>query len=232
VKLIIDLIPAKYNMPKDLYLSKKIVAGFGMNYVEIDVCKKNCMLFCKEHKDDTKCMHCGRSRYVKVVNKDGASITTKVAVKQLRYMPITPRLKRLYLSEEIVKQMRWHKEEKCDSEDPDIMLHPTDSDAWKALECFDPEFARDPRSVHLVLSMNGFKPHSKANSSYSYLPVFIMLYNLPLNKCLKQVFIFLVLVILGPKELKKQMNVFLCLLIEEMKKLWQGVDAYDNHLKC
>jgi hypothetical protein len=86
-------------MMKDLYQLKKIVADLGMNYEKIDVCKRNCMLFWKEHKDDTKCIHCGRSRYVKVVNENGASITTKVAVKQLCYMPITPRLKRLYLSE-------------------------------------------------------------------------------------------------------------------------------------
>jgi hypothetical protein len=39
------------------------------------------MLFCKEYNDDTECMHCGRSRYVKVINKDGASVTTKVAIK-------------------------------------------------------------------------------------------------------------------------------------------------------
>jgi hypothetical protein len=59
-----------------------------------------------------------------------------------------------------------------------------------------------------------------------------MLYNLLPNKYLKQGFIFLALVILVPKEPKKQMNVVLCLLMEEMKKLWQGVDAYDSHLKC
>jgi hypothetical protein len=29
------------------------------------------MLFCKEHKDHTECMHYGRSRYVKVINEDG-----------------------------------------------------------------------------------------------------------------------------------------------------------------
>jgi hypothetical protein len=28
------------------------------------------------------------------------------------------------------------------------------------------------------------------------------------------------------------MNIFLRLLMEEMKELWQGVDAYDSHLKC
>jgi hypothetical protein len=34
-------------------------------------------------------MHYGRARYVKVISEDGASVTTKVVVKQLRYVPIT-----------------------------------------------------------------------------------------------------------------------------------------------
>jgi hypothetical protein len=79
MKLIIDLILVKHNMSKDLYQSKKIVASLSMNYEKIDVCEKNCMLFLKEHNDDTECMHCGRSRYVKVLNEDGASVTIKVA---------------------------------------------------------------------------------------------------------------------------------------------------------
>jgi hypothetical protein len=149
VKLIINLIPAKHNMPKDLYQSKKIVAGLGMNYEKIDVYERNCMLFGKEHKDDTEYMHCGRSKYVKVVNKDGASVTIKVAVKQLRCIPITLRLKRLYLSEETTKQIRWHKEGKRDSEDPDIISYPADSEAWENLDRFDPKFVRDPKSVRL-----------------------------------------------------------------------------------
>jgi hypothetical protein len=103
VKLIIDLIPANHNMPKDLYQSKKIVAGLSMIYEKINICERNCILFWKEQKDDTGCMHYGRSRYVKVVNEDGASLTINVEVKQLYYMPITPWLKRLYLSKEIAK---------------------------------------------------------------------------------------------------------------------------------
>jgi hypothetical protein len=147
-------------------------------------------------------------------------------------MPITPRLKLLYLFEETAKQMRWHKEEKRDSEDLDIMSHPTDSEAWEALDRFDQEFIRDPMSVCLGLSTDSFQPHSEVSSPYSCWPVFIMPYNLPSNKYLKQDFVFLALVILGPKETKKQMNVFLRPLMEEMEELWQGVDAYDNYLKC
>jgi hypothetical protein len=145
-------------------------------------------------------MHCGRSSYMKVVNEDEVFVTKKVTVKQLYYMPITPRLKRLYLFEETTKQMRCHKEGKRDRKESDIMSHPTDSDAWEALDRFDPEFARGLRSVRLRLSTDGFKPHNEANNPYSCWPVFIMPYNLSPNKCLKQGFIFLTLVIPGPKE--------------------------------
>jgi hypothetical protein len=58
-----------------------------------------------------------------------------------------------------------------------------------------------------------------------------MSYNLPPNKCLKEWFIFLALVIPGPKEPKKQMNIFLCPLMEELKELCQGIYAYDSHMK-
>jgi hypothetical protein len=38
IKLIIDLILTKHNMPKDLYQFKKIVPDLDMNYEKIDVC--------------------------------------------------------------------------------------------------------------------------------------------------------------------------------------------------
>jgi hypothetical protein len=105
---------------------------------------------------------------VKVVNKDGVSVSTTMATKQLCYMPITPRQKRLFLSEETVKQMRWYKEGKRDSEDSNIMSRAADGEAWQTLDCFDPKFAKDPRSVHLGLSTDGFQPHSTDSSPYSF----------------------------------------------------------------
>jgi hypothetical protein len=148
-------------------------------------------------------MHYDRSKYVKVINKDRASVTTKVAVKQFRYIPITPRLKQLFLCEEMTQQMRWHKEGICDSEDVDIMLHPVDAEAWHTLNYFDPEFARDTRCVHLGLSMDGFQPYNSDSTVYSCWLVFMMPYNLPPNKCLKEGFVFFALMISGPKEPKK-----------------------------
>jgi hypothetical protein len=84
--------------------------------------------------------------------------------------------------------MRWRKEDNRDSEDPDILSHPADTEAWEALDRFDLEFARDPRSVRLGLSTDGFQPHNEASSPYSCWTVFAMPYNLSSNKCLKQGF--------------------------------------------
>jgi hypothetical protein len=54
------------------------------------------------------------------------------------------------------------------------MSHPHDTEAWEALDHFDPEFARDPMSVRLGLSIDGFQPHSEASNPYSCWPVFVI----------------------------------------------------------
>jgi hypothetical protein len=90
-----------------------------------------------------------------------------VVVKQLCYVPITSRLKRLFLCEETVQQMRRHKEGIRDSEEANIMSHLADAEAWHALDHFDPEFARDPWSIHLDLSMDGFQPYNSDSIVYS-----------------------------------------------------------------
>jgi hypothetical protein len=137
----------------------------------------------------------------------------------LCYIPITPKLKRLFLREEMTQQMRWHKEWICDSEDADIMSHPANADAWHALDHSDIMSHPANAEVYRLMVSNLIAP-------------IVLPYNLPPKKYLKEGFIFLSHVIPGPKEPKKQMNIFLHSLMEELKELWQGVDAYDRHLKC
>jgi hypothetical protein len=47
------------------------------------------------------------------------------------------------------------------------MSYPVDSEAWEALNHFDPKFVTGPRSVCIGLSMDGFHPHSEASNPYS-----------------------------------------------------------------
>jgi hypothetical protein len=72
-----------HKMPKDMYQSKKILSSLGMEYEKIDVCKNNCMLFYKEHKNETKCLKCGKLSFVDVINEDSEKVVTEVAHKKL-----------------------------------------------------------------------------------------------------------------------------------------------------
>jgi hypothetical protein len=97
LSLINDVLPSNHKMSKDMYQSKKLLSTLDMEYEKIDACENNCMLFYKEHKDETKCLKCDKSRFVEVVNEDGEKVTMKVAHKQLCYMPLMARMKWLFL---------------------------------------------------------------------------------------------------------------------------------------
>jgi hypothetical protein len=64
-----------------MYHSKAIIKGLGMDYEKIDVCKNYCMLFMKAHAGEKKCLKCGQSRFVEVVNDEGDKVMTDVAHK-------------------------------------------------------------------------------------------------------------------------------------------------------
>jgi hypothetical protein len=165
-----DVLPSNHNMPKDMYQSKKLLSALGMEYEKIDVCKDNCMFFYKGHKDETKCLKCGKSRFIEVVNEDGEKVTTKVAHKKLRYMPLTPRMKQLFISKKTAGHMRWHKEGV--HENGQVMVHPSDSEAWKALDDFDTDFTMDAWNVRIRLATDEFLPYNMSAVLYSCWLVF------------------------------------------------------------
>jgi hypothetical protein len=67
------------------------------------------MFFYKEHKNETKCLKCGKSRFIEVINEDGEKVMIEVAHKQLQCMCLTPRMKCLFISKKTTRHMRWHK---------------------------------------------------------------------------------------------------------------------------
>jgi hypothetical protein len=61
LKLFSDVFPTNHKVPRDMYQSKKLLSGFGMDYEKIDVCQDNCMFFWNEHINEKKCLKCGKS---------------------------------------------------------------------------------------------------------------------------------------------------------------------------
>ncbi|GJV53250.1 hypothetical protein Tco_1448991 [Tanacetum coccineum] len=86
-------------------------------------------------------------------------------------------------------------------------------------------------NVRLGLATDGFNPFSNLSSLHSTWPVFLVPYNLPPWKCMKDPFMLMSMLIPGPTSPGDNINVYLQPLIDELNDLWNGVDAYDAHKK-
>jgi hypothetical protein len=136
----------------------------------------------------------------------------KVAHKQLRYISLTPQMKWLFLSKKTAKHLRCHKEGV--RENDQVLVHPFDSEPWKALDDFDADFARDARNVCIRLATDGFSPYDMSAVSYSCWHVFAILYNLPPSLCMKYEYMFLCLIIPSQDHPGTCLNVMLKPLIK------------------
>lgn len=186
-------------------------------------------MFKGEYADLYACPICNESRY-----KNHGSVKGKknkpIARKVLSFLPIIPRLQRLYLSSKTAEPMRWHKEKRCDI--PGELRHPADSEAWKDFDLNYPSFAEDARSIRLGLATDGFNPFGHSSKPHSTWPVFLVPYNLPPWMCMKEEYMFMSLLIPGPHGPGREIDVYLRPLIEELKTLWDvGVDTYDAFSK-
>ncbi|GLT26241.1 hypothetical protein SLA2020_013230 [Shorea laevis] len=212
-------------VPKDFYSAKKMINVLGFGYKKIDICVNDCFLYYDEQsKNLTACPVCGESRYE---SRNMLAIRQKnVPRKCLWYMPITPRLQRLYMSKKTTEHMTWHL--KC-CEDADEVIHPAGIEAWKHFDETHPTFAEEPRNARLGLCTDGFNPFGYSATPYSCWPVFLIVYNLPPELCMKLEHIFLAMIIARSKNPRKNIDVMLRPLIDELKELWtNGVETYDS----
>jgi hypothetical protein len=218
--------PKPNNIPASFYAANKMLKGLGLGYEKIDACKCDCALFYKEHQDKEFCPECGEPRY-KPNGSNSDVGKKKIPQKVLRYFPLKPRLKRLFMSSHTATNMRWHHDKRADEEGK--MRHPADSPAWKDFDSKYPEFAQEPRNVRLGLATDGFNPFGNMSLSYSMWPVIVVPYNLPPWMCMKKQFSMMTLLIPGPVAPSKDLDVYLRPLIDELKELWEfGVPTYDK----
>ena len=183
-----------------------------LGYTPIHACKNDCILFYKDNEQATECSNYGESRY-KTDNKKEKKIPQKI----LRYFLFISRLQRLYMSTKTVEEMRWHYEQWISEEN--ILSHPTDSLIWKDFDAKHLHFASDPRNIRLSLATDGFNPFGNLSTSYSMWPVMLDVYNVLPWECMKEPFIFMPLLIPGPKISGNEIDVCLRPLIDDLKEL-------------
>ncbi|KAG8374542.1 hypothetical protein BUALT_Bualt10G0006000 [Buddleja alternifolia] len=218
------MLPKGHKLPDSFYSSKKVVAPLGLGVDKIDACENDCMLYWKDDKELRECKICHHPRFKP--NKHGGKKRHKdVPFKQLSYLPLIPRLQRLYTSKTTAEHMSWHKDSPCED---GKLCHPRDGEAWKHFDRTHPTFADEARKVRLALSSDGFNPHNQTSRPYSCWPVIVTPYNLPPWMCMDQPYMFLTLLVPGPRSPGKSLDVYLQPLIDELETLWNdGVETYD-----
>jgi len=99
-----SMLPDDNVLHTSLYDVKKFLKSFHMGYEKIHACVNDCCLFRKKFKKLEKCPKCNASRWK--TNQHTGEVKKGVSHKVLRYFPIIPRLKRLFRSEEMAKDLR------------------------------------------------------------------------------------------------------------------------------
>ncbi|XP_021991893.1 uncharacterized protein LOC110888688 [Helianthus annuus] len=165
--LLHDILPKGNELPISLYQAKKMTCPMGLEVQRIHACPNDCMLYVKDFKQDHKCFYCGVSRYKRKFETDEVNDdVTKNGppAKLLWYLPIIPRLKRLFSDEKEAKLLRWH----SDSRVKDGKLrHVADSPQWRNIDNMFPEFGNEIRNIRLGLSSDGFNPFGNMSSRHS-----------------------------------------------------------------
>ena len=215
-----EYLPQDNLSAESYYEIQKLVSSLGLPSEQIDVCIDNCMIYWRKDAELLECKFCKKPRY-----KPQGRGRKRVPYQRMWYLPITDRLKRLYQSEKTAAAMRWHAEH---TQKEGEINHPSDAKAWKHLNSVHKDFASNTRNVYLGLCTDGFSPFGMSGRQYSLWPVILTPYNLPPEMCMEREFLFMSILIPGPKHPKRSLDIFLQPLIEELKELWStGVQTYD-----
>ncbi|KAL0458233.1 UNVERIFIED_CONTAM: hypothetical protein Slati_0450500 [Sesamum latifolium] len=97
------ILPCDHTLPLDYYNTKKLINYLGLPMEKIDACRNDCMLYWKDDIDLDYDKFCGEARYQPTRERNPNR--KKIPYAILRYLPLTPRLQRLYASQATAEQM-------------------------------------------------------------------------------------------------------------------------------
>lgn len=93
------MLPEGNTLSSRSYEANKILCPMDLDYIKINACHNDCILYRKEHENLKECPRCGESHYKKKANgvEGDDSVTRKsVFSKVLWYLQLIQRFKRLF----------------------------------------------------------------------------------------------------------------------------------------
>jgi hypothetical protein len=94
-------------------------------------------------------------------------------------------------------------------QDDDVIAHLADGSQWKDFDDNNKLFSSDLRNVRFALSTDKMNPFNERMSDHSTWPVILTMYNIPTWLCQKRKYLFLTVLIYGPRQPGIDIDVFL-----------------------
>ena len=184
-----------------------------------DVCPIDCVIFRGSLADLEKCPKCNADRY--------KSTGKYVPNRRFYYLPLGPRLKRMFGNSNLAQLVQAHKVLPMKS----IMFDVHDSPAWRSAYSDTGMFEGDSRGLSFGFCTDGVNPFSHLHCTYSMWPIVMSLLNLPrdIRHDFRNMFLIGIIPGNGKKE-AHTIHPYLEILIDEMLEL-SNTEVYDAYIE-
>jgi len=150
-----SILPEGNRLKENFYVAKSMMKPLGLGYQKIDMCPNFCMLYYFENAELTECMTCVHSCYKPRIGRERLSWHIKNLDTSQSHLDC-----RGYSCHQGLLST-WH-----DVVDG-VMVHPSDSEAWKHFNSVHPHFSAESRNVRLGLCTDKFNPLGSFVAPYS-----------------------------------------------------------------
>ena len=211
------LLPSGNKIPSSYAAASSATKSMLNPVQDYHCCINDCIIFRGSTDGLETCPVCNEPRYAP---------GTKVPRKKFRYLPLSPRLHRLFGSAHTSQLLQSHNacgEKKSIGRVMDI--HQTQ--LWNNLYSSDGVYHGDPRGISLGICADGLNPFSRERVNYSMWPIVLSILNLPRHLRNLPGSLLLSGIIPGKKE-PKSVDPYLDLLVEELIEV-NGMRCWDSH---
>lgn len=207
-----SILPPGNVLPDSFDRAMKVIEPFLVKPLLFHCCPNDCIVYRGDYAERDRCPICDTSRYTRGL----------IPAKPFTYLPIGPRLVRLFGTSNLAQIIQSHS-----SEFHPLMYDIQDSPAWRNVYDNDGVFLGDPRGISLSLCTDGVNPFQKDHVTYSMWPIVLTVLNLPSD--VRHLFsnFMLVGIVPGPSE-PASLNPYLEILVDEILSL-TNMKVYDAY---
>ena len=213
------LLPNGNKLPESYYQAHAAINKQIVPVQQFDCCVNDCLLFrdspSGSYAECDRCPKCGEARF---------HPQTKTPRKRFKYIPLFPRLRRMFANSVMSELLQSHS---SNSGDGILVSDIHQSPAWATKYDKEESFQGDPRGISLAFCSDGMNPFAKEGLSYSMWPIVLTVLNLPRHIRNLAGSVLLTGIIPGRSE-PKSMDPYLDVLVDELVEMNDAV-VYDGY---